>query len=60
MEGYQGHNSNMFYALCMIPFMCYALSQSACQLYAFYILQNDHSDKRAALAVYYAVCRDYL
>ena len=30
----------------------HALSQSACQLYAFYILQNDHSDKRAALAVY--------
>ena len=46
MEGYQGHNSNTHYALFNLPVtdVYYALSQSACQLYAFCILQNDRSD----------------
>ena len=48
MEGYRAHNSNTHYALCLTPFtgygLYYALSQSVCQLYAFYALQNDRGD----------------
>ena len=48
MDGYRAHNSNTHYALCLIPFKGYGcvlcFSQSVCQLYAFYVLQNDRGD----------------